>query len=203
MNEFDLDNLDQAVEDFQKTIDALRSIQTISDRVIDAAGQIGASGADLRNDAEKMSELSGRIADEVQRFSGDVNSHVQQVERFFQEYGETVTNAVARTAESTEDLREETEKLEKQVQDYTLSMQKSVDELRLLSSSNARELREKLAVAEERIKSDVGGRLGLIKDLAAEQESMKAQQKKLEKLAWIGMAGALIAAFSSILQFFI
>ena len=201
MNEFDLDNLDQAVTDFQKTIDALRSIQTISDRVIDAAGQIGASGADIKKDAEKMSELSGKIADEVQRFSGEVNSHVHQVEQFFQEYGETVTKAIADTAASTDSLREENEKLEKKVQDYMVNTQKSLDEVRIVNNNNTRELREKLGITVERIRSEVGGRLGLLKELEEELDKVKAQQKKTEKLVWIGVVGAVIAALSSLLQF--
>lgn len=203
MNEFDLDNLDQAVTDFQNTIDALKSIQTISDRVVEAAGQIGASGDDIRKDAEKMSELSGRIANDVQRFSEEVSSHVNQVERFFQEYGEAVTRTIKNAADCTDALREENEKLERKVQDYMVNTQKSVDEVRITNNNNTRELREKFGIIAEQIKSEVGGRLGLLKDLEAEFEKLKEQQRKTERLVWIGMAGAVIAAISSVLQFFI
>ena len=203
MNEFDLENLDQAVTDFQNTIDALKSIQTISDRVVEAAGQIGASGTDLRKDAEKISELSGKIADDVQRFSEEASSNVRQVERFFQEYGEAVTRAIKNIADSTDALREENEKLEKIIQDYMVNTQKSVDEVRITNNNNTRELREKFGIIAEQIKSEVGGRLGLLKDLEAEFEKLKVQQRKTEKLVWIGMAGAVIAAISSVVQFFL
>lgn len=155
MNEFDLTNLDQAVADFQNTIDALRRIQTVSDHVINVAGQLDTSGAELRKDAEKMAEISEQFAEEIKQFSGEAHSLVQQMERIFQSYGETVTKEISNSVNRTNALQEENVKLEKQIQDYTISTQKSVDELRILSNNNARELREGFLIATERIKSDI------------------------------------------------
>ena len=207
MNTLDINELSKSVDAFKRTVDTLAQIEEISTNLQNAAKDVHTAASGISADVDTIVYAATKVeaaATDMNKKTEDISNEIRQsikgqetiTENTAKECVDSVSDAAATVVNESKTLRN-------QIQEYAIATSKSVDELRLLSSSNAREIREKITDTEDHIRSDVDKRFNDVESLMGEVSSLKAAITKLQTICTIGCGAAIISAIVAILGFFI
>ena len=207
MSTLDVNELSKSVNAFKQTVDTLAQIKEISGDLQNVAKDVHAAASGLASDAETMTAAAAKmnaaaegLAKRTDELSEEIRKSIQAQKDHVEARTKECVDAVATAAGAVVD---ESKVLRDQVQEYAIGTSKSIDELRLLSSSNAREIREKVSDTEDHIRSDMDRRFKDVESLMGEVSSLKASVGKLQTICAIGCSAAVVAAIVAVLRFFI
>lgn len=85
MAAFDLTELDKSIESFQETIEALKEIQSINQKLNDVADKIGAQDATLKADAERLQKAYNQINFALDDLKGSARAYTADIRTIFKE----------------------------------------------------------------------------------------------------------------------
>lgn len=207
MSTLDVNELSKSVDAFKRTVDTLAQIKEISTSLQDAAKEVHTAASEMSSDAGTIASAAAKVDTAAADLSKKAEELSEEIRQSIKEQ-EAVTEAKAKecidsVAGAVATVVDETKALRDQVQEYAIGTSKSVDELRLLSSSNAREVREKISDTEDHIRSDMDRRFKDVESLMGEVSSLKAAVGKLQTISTVGCVAAAIAAIIAAISFFI
>lgn len=159
MSIIDVKDLQTSVDAFKRTVDTLGQIKGISEDVQTAAKDVSRSSAGLKTDiamiigaARRMESSTSELSSKTETSSKAVRQSIKEQEALTES---KINECVASVNEAVTTVADGNKSLAIKIQEYAIGTSKSVDELRLLSSGNAREVREKINNSNEQIRSDI------------------------------------------------
>ena len=197
------DEINGAVQSFQNTVEALKSIETISAKASKQLDSIQSSAASLKTATE---EIVGK-ADSLASQSDLLKTCVEEAKENNTQNTTAVTNKMLEvTSEVTGSLKNETEVIEQlreSVRSYTLSTQSSVDELRISQNRSATEIREAIAEAKKTVKVEIDKVYQNVSELSEKVTALGEKQQKEHTMILVGVILAAVASIASIIGLFI
>ena len=192
-----------AVQSFQNTVEALKSIEMISAKASEQLDSIQSSAASIKTATE---EIVGK-ADSLASQSDSLKLCVNEAKESNTQNTAAVTNKMQdMTSEVTGSLKNETEVIEQlreSVRNYTLSTQSSVDELRISQNRSATEIREAIAETKKTVKVEIEKVSQNVFELSEKVTALKDKQQKEHTMILVGVILAAIASIASIIGLFI
>ena len=197
------DEINGTVQSFQNTVEALKSIETISTKASEQLDSIQSSAASLKTATE---EIVGK-ADSLASQSDLLKTCVEEAKENNTQNTTAVTNKMQEvTAEVTGSLKNETEVIEQlreSVRNYTLSTQGSVDELRISQNRSATEIREAIAEAKKTVKVEIDKVYQNVSELSEKVTALGEKQQKEHTMILVGVILAAVASIASMIGLFI
>lgn len=197
------DEINGAVQSFQNTVEALKSIETISAKASKQLDSIQSSAASIKTATE---EIVGK-ADSLASQSDLLKTCVEEAKENNTQNTTAVTNKMLEvTSEVTGSLKNETEVIEQlreSVRSYTLSTQSSVDELRISQNRSATEIREAIAEAKKTVKVEIDKVYQNVSELSEKVTALGEKQQKEHTMILVGVILAAVASIASIIGLFI
>lgn len=197
------DEINGAVQSFQNTVEALKSIETISTKASEQLDSIQSSAASIKTATE---EIVGK-ADSLASQSDLLKTCVEEAKENNTQNTTAVTNKMLEvTSEVTGSLKNETEVIEQlreSVRSYTLSTQSSVDELRISQNRSATEIREAIAEAKKTVKVEIDKVYQNVSELSEKVTALGEKQQKEHTMILVGVILAAVASIASIIGLFI
>jgi len=197
------DEINGTVQSFQNTVEALKSIETISAKASEQLDSIQSSAASIKTATE---EIVGK-ADSLASQSDLLKTCVEEAKENNTQNTTAVTNKMLEmTSEVTGSLKNETEVIEQlreSVRSYTLSTQSSVDELRISQNRSATEIREAIAEAKKTVKVEIDKVYQNVSELSEKVTALGEKQQKEHTMILVGVILAAVASIASIIGLFI
>ena len=197
------DEINGTVQSFQNTVEALKSIETISTKASEQLDSIQSSAASIKTATEKIVGKADGLASQ----SDLLKSCVEEAKESNTQNTTAVTNKMQEvTAEVTGSLKNETEVIEQlreSVRNYTLSTQGSVDELRISQNRSATEIREAIAEAKKTVKVEIDKVYQNVSELSEKVTALGEKQQKEHTMILVGVILAAVASIASMIGLFI
>lgn len=193
------DEINDAVQSFQNTVEALKNIEAVSDLAAEQLDSIRAVTIIIKKASEKISEETESLA-----FQSDkLGLCVEEAKKSNEQNTTAVIKKMHENKEEIDEcLRKETiaiERLGDNVRSYTLSTQSSIDEFRITQNRNAIEIRESISEAKKSNKSETDKISQRVSELSEKVIALEKDQKTEHALMLVGVILAAIASIASII----
>lgn len=197
------DEINGAVQSFQNTVEALKSIETISAKASEQLDSIQSAAASINTATEK---IVGK-ADSLALQSDSLKSCVEEATKSNTQNTTAVTRKMQEiSSEVTVSLKNETEVIEmlrESVRNYTLNTQGSVDELRISQNRSAAEIREAVDETKKTVKVEIAKVSQSVSELSAKVTALGEKQQEERTMILVGVILAAVASIASIICLFV